>query len=302
MTLLTGRFAPSPSGPLHFGSLVAALASYCEVKSRQGRWLLRIEDVDTGRVVAGAGEQILRDLETFGFEWDAAVSYQSDQFEQYQHYLDKLLEQGDCYACECSRRSLRQQGVASGPLGQIYPGLCRVKQLPVPEHSLRLNTEHAQSVSFIDRVYGKMALNLPLSVGDFVLKRRDNIFAYHLAVVVDDELQGITQVVRGADLLENTCLHLYLQQRLSFATPEYMHIPLVNNAQGVKLSKQTGASALDHEHASALLVAALNHLGQAPQQELEHNKPREILQWAVANWNPASIPVQQAAVAESLQD
>jgi len=302
LTLLTGRFAPSPSGPLHFGSLVAALASYCEVKSRQGRWLLRIEDVDTGRVVAGAGEQILRDLETFGFEWDAAVSYQSDQFEQYQHYLDKLLEQGDCYACECSRRSLRQQGVASGPLGQIYPGLCRVKQLPVPEHSLRLNTENAQSVSFIDRVYGEMALNLPLSVGDFVLKRRDNIFAYHLAVVVDDELQGITQVVRGADLLENTCLHLYLQQRLSFATPEYMHIPLVNNAQGVKLSKQTGASALDHEHASALLVAALNHLGQAPQQELEHNKPREILQWAVANWNPASIPVQQAAVAESLQD
>ena len=302
MTLLTGRFAPSPSGPLHFGSLVAALASYCEVKSRQGRWLLRIEDVDTGRVVAGAGEQILRDLETFGFEWDAAVSYQSDQFEQYQHYLDKLLEQGDCYACECSRRSLRQQGVASGPLGQIYPGLCRVKQLPVPEHSLRLNTENAQSVSFIDRVYGEMALNLPLSVGDFVLKRRDNIFAYHLAVVVDDELQGITQVVRGADLLENTCLHLYLQQRLSFATPEYMHIPLVNNVQGVKLSKQTGASALDHEHASALLVAALNHLGQAPQQELEHNKPREILQWAVANWNPASIPVQQAAVAESLQD
>ena len=302
MTLLTGRFAPSPSGPLHFGSLVAALASYCEVKSRQGHWLLRIEDVDTGRVVAGAGEQILRDLETFGFEWDAAVSYQSDQFEQYQHYLDKLLEQGDCYACECSRRSLRQQGVASGPLGQIYPGLCRVKQLPVPEHSLRLNTEHAQSVSFVDRVYGEMALNLPLSVGDFVLKRRDNIFAYHLAVVVDDELQGITQVVRGADLLENTCLHLYLQQRLSFATPEYMHIPLVNNAQGVKLSKQTGASALDHEHASALLVAALNHLGQAPQQELEHNKPREILQWAVANWNPASIPVQQAAVAESLQD
>jgi len=302
LTLLTGRFAPSPSGPLHFGSLVAALASYCEVKSRQGRWLLRIEDVDTGRVVAGAGEQILRDLETFGFEWDAAVSYQSDQFEQYQHYLDKLLEQGDCYACECSRRSLRQQGAASGPLGQIYPGLCRVKQLPVPEHSLRLNTENAQSVSFIDRVYGEMALNLPLSVGDFVLKRRDNIFAYHLAVVVDDELQGITQVVRGADLLENTCLHLYLQQRLSFATPEYMHIPLVNNVQGVKLSKQTGASALDHEHASALLVAALNHLGQAPQQELEHNKPREILQWAVANWNPASIPVQQAAVAESLQD
>lgn len=302
MTLLTGRFAPSPSGPLHFGSLVAALASYCEVKSRQGRWLLRIEDVDTGRVVTGAGEQILCDLEAFGFEWDATVMYQSEQFQQYQRYLDKLLEQSDCYACECSRRSLRQHGVASGPLGQIYPGLCRAKHLPVTDHSLRLNTENAQSVTFIDRVYGEIALNLPVSVGDFVLKRRDNIFAYHLAVVVDDELQGINQVVRGADLLENTCLHIYLQQRLSFATPEYMHIPLVNNIQGVKLSKQTGASALDYQHASTLLVAALGHLGQAPQQELEHDNPRQILQWAVANWNPASIPLQRAAVAEGLQD
>ena len=238
----------------------------------------------------------------FGFEWDAAVSYQSEQFERYQCYVDKLLEQGDCYACECSRRSLRQLGVASGPLGQIYPGLCRAKQLPVADHSLRLNTENAQSISFIDRVYGEIALNLPVSVGDFVLKRRDNIFAYHLAVVVDDELQGINQVVRGADLLENTCLHIYLQQRLAFSTPEYMHIPLVNNVQGVKLSKQTGASALNHQHASGLLVAALNHLGQAPQQELEHNEPREILQWAVANWKPVLIPVQQPAAAESLQD
>jgi glutamyl-Q tRNA(Asp) synthetase len=302
LTLLTGRFAPSPSGPLHFGSLVAALASYCEVKSRQGNWLLRIEDVDTARVVAGAGEQILRDLEAFGFEWDAAVTYQSTQFEQYQHYLDKLLDQGDCYACECSRRSLRQLGVASGPLGQIYPGLCRSKQLAVTNHSLRLNTENAQSVGFIDRVYGELTLNLPASVGDFVLKRRDNIFAYHLAVVVDDELQGINQVVRGADLLENTCLHIYLQQRLSFSTPEYMHLPLVNNDEGVKLSKQTGASAIDHQHASRLLITALRHLGQTPQQDLAQNSPQEILQWAVTNWNPAQIPVQQPAAAESLQD
>jgi glutamyl-Q tRNA(Asp) synthetase len=302
LTQLTGRFAPSPSGPLHFGSLVAALASYCEAKSRRGLWLLRIEDVDTPRVVAGASEQIMRDLEAFGFAWDGAVSYQSDQFDQYQYYLDKLLAQGDCYACECSRRSLREHGVRSGPLGQIYPGLCRLKQLPVANHSLRLNTEDAQSVGFLDRVYGRFALNLPESVGDFVLKRVDNIFAYHLAVVVDDQLQGVNQVVRGADLLENTCLHLYLQQKLSFATPEYMHIPLVNNAQGMKLSKQTGARALDHQHAARLLVAALRHLGQAPRSDLEYNDPREILQWAVDNWNPASIPVQPATVAESIQD
>jgi len=302
LTQLTGRFAPSPSGPLHFGSLVAALASYCEAKSRQGRWLLRIEDVDTPRVVAGASEQILRDLEAFGFAWDAEVSYQSDQFEQYQHYLDKLLEQGDCYACECSRKSLREHGVRSGPLGQIYPGLCRLKRLPVANHSLRLNTENAQSTGFLDRVYGEFALNLPEAVGDFILKRVDKIFAYHLAVVVDDQLQAVNQVVRGADLLENTCLHIYLQQRLSFATPEYMHIPLVNNAQGVKLSKQTGARALDHQHASRLLVAALRHLGQATSSDLEFSDPREILQWAVDNWNPVLIPVEPAAVAESLQD
>jgi len=302
LTQLTGRFAPSPSGPLHFGSLVAALASYCEAKSRQGLWLLRIEDVDTPRVVAGAGEQILRDLEAFGFTWDAEVSYQSDQFEQYQHYLDKLLERGDCYACECSRKSLREHGVRSGPLGQIYPGLCRLKRLSVANHSLRLNTENAQSVGFLDRVYGEFALNLPEAVGDFILKRVDNIFAYHLAVVVDDQLQGVNQVVRGADLLANTCLHIYLQQRLSFATPEYMHIPLVNNAQGVKLSKQTGARALDHQYASRLLVAALRHLGQAASPDLEYNDPREILQWAVDNWNPVLIPVAPAAVAESLQD
>jgi glutamyl-Q tRNA(Asp) synthetase len=302
LTLLTGRFAPSPSGPLHFGSLVAALASYCEAKSRKGRWLLRIEDVDTPRVVAGASEQILRDLEAFGFEWDASVSYQSDRFEQYQHYLEKLLDQGDSYACECSRRSLRQHGVHSGPLGQIYPGLCRSKQLAIANHSLRLNTENAQTVNFIDQVYGELALNLPESVGDFVLKRRDNIFAYHLAVVVDDELQGIDQIVRGADLLENTCLHIYLQQRLSFSTPGYMHIPLVNNAQGVKLSKQTGAIALDHQFASRLLVSALHHLGQPAQRDLEQINQREILQWAVVNWDPSLIPAQQPAAAESLQD
>jgi glutamyl-Q tRNA(Asp) synthetase len=282
--------------------LVAALASYCDAKSRQGRWLLRIEDVDTARVVAGASEQILRDLEAFGFAWDGAVSYQSNQFEQYQHYLDKLLDQDDCYACECSRRSLREHGVRSGALGQIYPGLCRLKQLPVANHSLRLNTENAQSVGFIDQVYGQFSLNLPESVGDFVLKRVDNIFAYHLAVVVDDQLQGINQVVRGADLLENTCLHIYLQQRLSFSTPEYMHIPLVNNARGVKLSKQTGARALDHRHAPRLLIAALRHLEQAPPQDLEYHDPFEILQWAIDNWNPALIPAQSAAVAESLQD
>jgi glutamyl-Q tRNA(Asp) synthetase len=298
---VTGRFAPSPSGPLHFGSLVAALASFCQAKSQNGRWLLRIEDVDTPRVVAGASEQLQRDLDAFGFEWDGEVLYQSNQFGQYQFHLDRLLDLGACYACECSRRSLRQQGVRSGPLGQVYPGNCRAKKLDPAGHSIRLNTELAASIGFSDLVYGEFCLDLTESVGDFVLKRVDHIFAYHLAVVVDDELQGINEVVRGADLLENTCLHIFLQQQLGFETPAYMHVPLAENAQGVKLSKQTGASALDHKHASRLLVAALGHLDQSPPSGLQHEAPRAVLQWAVSNWKPDLISPRRPAVAENFE-
>ena len=299
---MTGRFAPSPSGPLHFGSLVAALASYCQAKSRQGRWLLRIEDVDTPRVVSGASDQILRDLEVFGFAWDGPVLYQSDQFEQYRFYLEKLLAQADCFACECSRRSLREQGVLTGPLGQIYPGNCRRKNLAPEGRSIRLNTETAATIGFEDQVYGRFELNLPDSVGDFVLRRVDSIYAYHLAVVVDDQLQGIDEVVRGADLLENTCLHIFLQRKLGFATPRYLHVPLVNNAQGIKLSKQTGANPIDHRNVSTQLVAALKHLGQDPDVELSQSSPIEILRWATNNWKPASIPVQQPASAETFDE
>lgn len=298
----TGRFAPSPSGPLHFGSLVAALASYCQAKSRQGRWLLRIEDVDTPRVVSGASDQILRDLEAFGFAWDGPVLFQSDRFEQYRFYLEMLLAQGDCYACECSRRSLREQGVSTGPLGQIYPGNCRHKNLRPEGHSIRLNTETAATIDFTDQVYGHFALNLPDSVGDFVLRRVDGIYAYHLAVVVDDQLQGIDEVVRGADLLENTCLHIFLQQKLDFATPHYLHVPLVNNAQGVKLSKQTGANPIDHRNAPVQMLAALRHLGQNPDAALDQGSPDELLRWATDNWNPAAIPVQQPGSAEAFDE
>ncbi len=287
MTPPTGRFAPTPSGALHFGSLIAALGSYCAAKSRQGRWLLRIEDVDTPRVVAGASEQILRDLEAFGFTWDGDIVYQSSRFEHYQQALDQLLQQGDCFACECSRRSLREQGVASGPLGQIYPGNCRDKRLATAGHSLRMSTAKVAAIAFHDEVFGDFSLNLESDVGDYVLRRSDNIFAYHLAVVVDDEWQGIDQIVRGADLLENTCLHIHLQQRLGFTTPAYLHLPLVNNADGAKLSKQTGATPLDHANASRLLLAALRHLDQQPPADLEQESPATILQWSVDHWNPA---------------
>ena len=295
----TGRFAPTPSGPLHFGSLVAALASYCQARAQRADWLLRIEDVDTPRVVAGASDQILRDLEAFGFEWDGAVQWQSTRFQRYRHHLQSLLSAGDCFACECSRRTLREQQVATGPLGQIYPGNCRSKGLAAQGHSIRLNTAAAGTISFVDQVYGHFELNLPNQVGDFVLQRADSVYAYHLAVVVDDEEQGIDEVVRGADLLENTCLHIYLQTRLGFATPRYLHLPLVDNADGVKLSKQTGAAAIEHHRAAELLVAALQHLGQSPQSELQSAEISEILQWAIKHWNPNNIPVLRPAMAET---
>jgi len=302
LTPPTGRFAPTPSGALHFGSLVAALGSYCAARSQQGRWLVRIEDVDTPRVVPGASEQILRDLEALGFDWDGEVVYQSSRFEEYRLTLDKLLRQGDCFACECSRRMLREQGVASGPLGQIYPGNCRDKYLPEAGHSIRMSTANAAGIGFHDQVYGWFSLALEAQVGDFVLRRRDNIYAYHLAVVVDDELQGIDQVVRGADLRENTCLHIYLQQRLGFAIPDYLHLPLVNNADGVKLSKQTGATPLDQANASRLLLAALQHLEQQPPAELEHETPVTILQWSVKNWQPGSISPRPSLQADNFID
>ena len=260
---------------------------------------MRIEDVDTPRVVAGAADAILRDLEACGFDWDGPVVYQSRRFDLYREHLDRLIADGAVFACACSRRQLREQGVASGPLGQVYPGNCRKRALPFDAGSIRLDVEDAGRVGFVDGVYGEFALDLPASVGDFVLRRADGIYAYHLAVVVDDALQGIDEVVRGADLLENTCLHLYLQRRLGFAAPAYLHLPLVNTVDGQKLSKQTGAEGLRVEQASSLLCAGLRHLGQQPPAELDSAPAREILAWAVANWNPRAIPAVRAAQAES---
>lgn len=282
---IIGRFAPTPSGPLHFGSLVTALASYCQARSQQGQWLIRIEDVDTPRVVAGSVDQILRDLELFGFEWDGTVLYQSDQFERYEAVLQQLLGQGRAYACECSRRTLREAKVKTGSLGMIYPGTCRGRRLHRESHSIRLNTESIATLSYADKLFGEVDINISEQVGDFVIRRADGIYAYHLAVVLDDEFQNINQVVRGADLLEATCLHLYLQQLLGFTTPEYLHIPLVRNSHGDKLSKQTGASPLDTQQVSPLLVSALRFLGQPIEQNSEQASTAEVLEYAVRSWD-----------------
>ncbi len=285
---IIGRFAPTPSGPLHFGSLVTAVASYCHARSQQGKWLLRMEDVDTPRNVKGASDDILFTLEAFGFQWDAVVEYQSHQFDHYQRVLESLIERCICYACECSRRTLREANALQGPLGLIYPGFCRDKRLNKNGLSIRVNTGDC-CINFVDQVYGHIQFNLSRQLGDFVVKRADGIYAYHLAVVVDDERQGINQIVRGADLLEASCLHLYLQQLLGYRQPQYLHIPIVKNALGDKLSKQTGAEALDHSCKNVLLTKALAVLGQQVDTEMEGASSTEILNVAIQNWEPDNI-------------
>lgn len=284
-----GRFAPTPSGPLHFGSLVTAIASYCHARSLKGQWLLRIEDVDTPRNVVGATDEILFALETFGFEWDGAVEYQSDNIEHYEQVLQSLSDRKLCYACQCSRRTLREAGCQHGPLGMIYPGSCREKSLPEKNHSIRLNTDGSGTVQYNDQVYGNVKFDIEQQSGDFKLRRSDGIFAYHLAVVIDDERQGINQIVRGADLLEATCLHLYLQQLLGYRTPEYLHIPLVRNNAGDKLSKQTGATAIDCMDRHSLIVKALTTLRQPVDHAMLDASPAELLNAAVKNWDHRHI-------------
>ncbi len=291
-----GRFAPTPSGPLHFGSLVTAVASYCDARSQQGQWLLRIEDVDTPRNVAGSAENIISTLKALGFEWDGEIEYQSNHFVQYRQVLQSLLNKNRCYACECSRRSLRQANAQSGPLGLIYPGLCRNKSLDEEKHSIRVDTSGCGVVGYTDNVYGPVTFDIEKKLGDFVLRRADGVFAYHLAVVIDDERQGISQIVRGADLLEATCLHLYLQKTLGYHQPDYLHIPLVRNAQGDKLSKQTGATAIDPDKKASLLIAALKTLGQPVNVDMQHATAEEILISAINSWDKTKIPVPEGDI------
>ena len=298
MTLdpVIGRFAPTPSGPLHFGSLVTAVASYCEVRSQHGKWLLRIEDVDTPRNVTGSAKQIISTLEIFGFEWDDEIEYQSKQFGHYQQVLQSLVDRKLGFACECSRRSLREANALTGPLGLIYPGLCRGKKLTTDNHSIRIDTRASGIVDFTDQTYGLVTFDIEQQLGDFVLRRADGVFAYHLAVVIDDERQGINQIVRGADLLEATCLHIYLQKILGFKQPDYRHIPLVRNAQGDKLSKQTGATAIDSEKKVRLLIDALKTLGQPVQADMQQATVKEILASATKTWDSTKIPVPSGSI------
>lgn len=278
-----GRFAPSPTGPLHFGSIITAVASYADARAHHGEWLLRIEDVDEPRTVPGSADDIQRTLEVLGFEWSGQVMYQTRRQEAYVAALQQLEKHQLTYRCTCSRSELQAIGE-----GGVYPGLCAGKQHPAHiDHAVRLRVA-AIRIEFNDAMMGLFGQNLATDVGDFVIRRRDGLFAYQLAVVVDDAYQGVTHIVRGADLLDSTPRQMYLQHCLNYNTPEYLHLPLAINNDGEKLSKQTCAPHIKTD--STVLFDALNFLGQQAPAELEHESCETIWQWAIANWHRDRIP------------
>ena len=296
-TARCGRFAPSPTGCLHFGSLVAAVGSFLDARANAGRWLLRIEDIDQQRTVPGAAGAILRALAGLAFEWDGEVLYQSRRLDAYRAALSQLRDSGDVYPCTCSRREIAACAPAMGVDGAlVYPGTCR-SGLP-PGRSARSwrMVAPAQEISFDDRVQGTQRQNLATVVGDFVLLRADGQFAYQLAVVVDDAAQGIDSVVRGADLLDSTPRQIWLAQRLQLPVPAYAHLPLVSNAAGEKLSKQTHAKAIDPAAGTPLLAAALEFLGHVVPADVRHAPLPDFWRWAIANWSISRVPARRSVI------
>jgi glutamyl-Q tRNA(Asp) synthetase len=342
-----GRFAPSPTGPLHFGSLVAAIASYLDAKHHNGTWLVRMEDLDLPRCVAGAADDILRTLEAFGLHSDEPVLYQSQRTAAYDDALHKLQSIAAVYPCCCTRKEIADSAL-HGIDGPVYPGTCRngvpagrearawrvrtnmhlppcrgkagmgveinaanitastptrtlMEQLAV---RLGCHTTPAKSpviprqgggnmlnapIEFDDALQGHITQHLESEIGDFVVKRADCLYAYQLAVVVDDAFQNITSVVRGADLLDSTPRQILLQRLFGFPTPAYMHLPIAVNAQGEKLSKQTLAPAITTDDVIATLIAALDFLQQQPPAELRQGSAKEVLGWAIENWQPEQL-------------
>ncbi|MFA5678739.1 MAG: tRNA glutamyl-Q(34) synthetase GluQRS [Pseudomonas sp.] len=278
-----GRFAPTPSGYLHFGSLLAAVASYLDAHHHGGRWLVRIEDLDTPRNLAGASEHILRTLQAYGLEWDGEIIRQSNRLDRYQHIIDQWLDDGLAYYCDCSRREIIAQD-------GIYPGTCRQRKLPAtPDHAIRVRVEQTP-LGFEDRLQGLIQQNLTRTCGDFIIRRRDGIIAYQLAVVIDDIDQGITDIVRGADLLDSTPRQLWLYHLLQQPAPRYFHVPLIMRPDGEKLSKRLGSAPLEADQAIATLYRALCILTPDPPATLRTAPVSQQLEWAAAHWQPQRLP------------
>ena len=275
-----GRFAPSPTGPLHFGSLVAAVASYLQARTNAGHWLLRIEDIDPPREQSGAVAEIIDALRHYGFAWDGETIFQSRSRGAHEAALQTLVDKGLAYPCGCSRRELAD--APRGPLGAIYPGTCR-NGCSATHTAIRVRTNN-RPITFEDGLQGLCSQRLESESGDFVIRRRDGLIAYQLAVVVDDHLEGISEVVRGIDLIDSTPRQIWLQRLLGYRTPRYFHIPVVAHANGDKLSKLTGAPGIDSHDVPNTLVAALKALRQGPPEELRDATVENIWLWAMANW------------------
>lgn len=285
---IIGRFAPSPTGPLHLGSLYTALASFLHARSQHGKWLLRIDDLDTPRNVQGAADNILSTLEAFGLYWDDSVVYQSQCLDAYQFYLDDLANKQLIYPCICSRKTL-----ASIQTTDVYSGVCRNKTtLPDSPYALRVKTD-SRIIGFDDGLQGLTARNIAEHYGDFILKRKDGIIAYQFAVVIDDHLQQVNEIVRGFDLLMETPKQIYLQRLLGLPCPEYLHVPIIVDQQGYKLSKQTRASAVDLTTPQQVIFDLLGLLKQNPPSELQRVSVNESISWAIAHWNAEPLTQHQ---------
>jgi glutamyl-Q tRNA(Asp) synthetase len=285
-----GRFAPSPSGSLHFGSLIAATASYLCAKSVNGKWLLRIEDIDKFRVKENSISSIIATLESYGYQWDDNILYQSQRSDAYQDALNSLGKL--VYPCTCTRKFLQKQ-VPARTYGYIYPGYCR-KQISNPDASqfaMRLRTNNT-TIYFDDYLQDRIYQDIETEVGDFIIKRSDNIFSYQLAVVVDDEYQQISEVVRGSDLLDNTPRQLYLQQCLGYQQPSYLHFPTAITPDGKKLSKQNHSPEVDTQQKRQTILKTLNFLGQQAPSIEQFSSLEDIWNWAIKNWDRDKIPAQ----------
>lgn len=261
------------------------MASYLDARASGAAWHVRIENIDPPREVPGAADTIVRSLEAHGFEWDGPLLWQADSAEAHDAALERLIEDEMAYRCGCSRRDLADQ--PTGPLGVIYPGTCR-DGTEASEYAWRVRTDD-DPVSFVDEFQGTRTHRLESESGDFVVKRRDGLVAYQLAVVVDDQLEGITKVVRGIDLIDSTFRQIWLQRLLGFPSPDYAHIPVAVHADGAKLSKLTGASGLDDRLAASNLHRALRALGQRPDPDLASASTSELWASAIANWNPSVL-------------
>ncbi|MTH45157.1 tRNA glutamyl-Q(34) synthetase GluQRS [Intestinirhabdus alba] len=278
----TGRFAPSPSGELHFGSLIAALGSYLQARAHRGIWRVRIEDIDPPREVPGAADAILRQLEHYGLHWDGEVLWQSQRHEAYREALAWLHERGLSYYCTCSRARVQR-------VGGLYDGRCRDRHNGPEQAAMRLY-QRQPVLRFTDRLRGDVQADPRLAREDFIIHRRDGLFAYNLAVVVDDRFQGVSEIVRGADLIEPTVRQISLYQQFGWPAPDYVHLPLALNAQGAKLSKQNHAPALPSGDPRPVLAEALRFLGQRCPDDWREISLEALLRQAVDNWTLTAVP------------